>query len=76
MKRGLNGREAVGAVEVATGCDLDLFEDFWLGSPGETDVHVGPYVKRDLIALSYIVNDFSQMYGTTCPRYPQASSRG
>lgn len=65
MKRGLNGREAVGAVEVATGCDLDLFEGFWLGSPGETDVHVGPYVKRDLIALSYIVNDFSQMYGTT-----------
>ena len=65
VKRGLNGREAVGAVEVATGCDLDLFEDFWLGSPGETDVHVGPYVKRDLIALSYIVNDFSQMYGTT-----------
>ena len=64
VKRGLNGREAVGAVEVATGCDLDLFEDFWLGSPGETDVHVGPYVKRDLIALSYIVNDFSQMYGT------------
>lgn len=33
VKRGLNGREAVGAVEVATGCDLDLFEDFWLGSP-------------------------------------------
>ena len=65
VKRGLNGREAVGAVEVATGCDLDLFEDFWLGSPGETDVHVGPYVKRGLIALSYIVNDFSQMYGTT-----------
>lgn len=65
VKRGLNGREAVGAVEVATRCDLDLFEDFWLGSPGETDVHVGPYVKRDLIALSYIVNDFSQMYGTT-----------
>lgn len=28
VKRGLNGREAVGAVEVATGCDLDLFEDF------------------------------------------------
>lgn len=65
VKRGLDGREAVGAVEVATGCDLDLFEDFWLGSPGETDVHVGPYVKRDLIALSYIVNDFSQMYGTS-----------
>ena len=65
VKRGLDGREAVRAVEVATGCDLDLFEDFWLGSPGETDVHVGPYVKRDLIALSYIVNDFSQMYGTT-----------
>ena len=55
VKRGLDGREAVRAVEVATGCDLDLFEDFWLGSPGETDVHVGPYVKRDLIALSYIV---------------------
>ena len=54
VKRGLDGREAVRAVEVATGCDLDLFEDFWLGSPGETDVHVGPYVKRDLIALSYI----------------------
>lgn len=53
VKRGLDGREAVVAVEVATGCDLDLFEDFWLGSPGETDVHVGPYVKRDLIALSY-----------------------
>lgn len=65
VKRGLDGREAVRAVEVATGCDLDLFEDFWLGSPGETDVHVGPYVKRDLIALSYIVNDFSQMYGTS-----------
>lgn len=55
VKRGLDGREAVRAVEVATGCDLDLFEDFWLGSPGETDVHVGPYVKRDLIALSYMV---------------------
>lgn len=65
VKRGLDGREAVVAVEVATGCDLDLFEDFWLGSPGETDVHVGPYVKRDLIALSYIVNEFSQMHGTT-----------
>lgn len=31
VKRGLDGREAVVAVEVATGCDLDLFEDFWLG---------------------------------------------
>lgn len=35
VKRGLDGREAVRAVEVATGCDLDLFEDFWLGSPGK-----------------------------------------
>lgn len=86
VKRGLDEREAVVAVEVATGCDLDLFEDFWLGSPGETDVHVGPYVKRDLIALSYIVNEFSQMHGTTARdirkllarvnNFPSRSSRG
>lgn len=65
VKRGLDGREAVAAVEGDTGCDLDLFEDFWLGSPGETDVRVGPYLKRDLLSLSYIVNEFSHEYGTT-----------
>lgn len=35
VSRGLEPREAVAAVEGATGCDLNFFEDFWLGSPGE-----------------------------------------
>ena len=65
VKRGLDGREAVTTVEGATGCDLDLFEDFWLGSPGETDVRVGPYLKRDLLEFSYIFNEPSDKYGTS-----------
>lgn len=65
VKRGLDGREAVAAVEGATGCDLGLFEDFWLGSPGETDVRVGPYLKRDLLEFSYIFNELSYKYGTS-----------
>lgn len=65
VKRGLDGREAVAAVEGATGCDLGLFEDFWLGSPGETDVRVGPYLKRDLLEFSYISNELSYKYGTS-----------
>lgn len=48
VSRGLEPREAVAAVEGATGCDLNFFEDFWLGSPGEIveSVHVGPYTKQ------------------------------
>ena len=65
VKRGLDGREAVAAVEGATGCDLGLFDDFWLGSPGETDVRVGPYLKRDLLEFSYISNELSYKYGTS-----------
>lgn len=51
VSRGLEPREAVAAVEGATGCDLNFFEDFWLGSPGEIveSVHVGPYTKQSLL---------------------------
>lgn len=61
VSRGLEPREAVAAVEGATGCDLNFFEDFWLGSPGEIveSVHVGPYTKQSLLDFSYYAKELS-----------------
>ena len=65
VSRGLEPREAVAAVEGATGCDLNFFEDFWLGSPGEIveSVHVGPYTKQSLLDFSYYAKELSCRYG-------------
>ena len=65
VSRGLEPREAVAAVEGATGCDLNFFEDFWLGSPGEIveSVHVGPYTKQSLLDFSYYAKELSHRYG-------------
>ena len=65
VSRGLEPREAVAAVEGATGCDLNFFEDFWLGSPGEIveSVHVGPYTKQSLLDFSYYAKELSRRYG-------------
>lgn len=65
VSRGLEPREAVAAVEGATGCDLNFFEDFWLGSPGEIveSVHVGPYTKQSLLNFSYYAKELSRRYG-------------
>lgn len=45
VSRGLDPREAVDSIEDAIGCDLGLFDGFWLGVPGEADMRVGPYTK-------------------------------
>ena len=45
VNRGLDAREAVDSIEDVIGCDLGLFDGFWLGVPGEADMRVGPYTK-------------------------------
>ena len=40
VSRGLDPREAVDSIEDAIGCDLGLFDGFWLGVPGEADMRV------------------------------------
>ena len=52
VNRGLDPREAVDSIEDAIGCDLGLFDGFWLGVPGEAVVvgeglgvgEVGPHL--------------------------------
>lgn len=53
VSRGLDPREAVDSIEDAIGCDLGLFDGFWLGVPGEADMRVGPYTKKSLLDFSY-----------------------
>lgn len=63
VNRGLDAREAVDSIEDAIGCDLGLFGGFWLGVPGEADMHVGPYSKKSLLDFSYYAKELSCRYG-------------
>lgn len=63
VSRGLAPREAVDSIEDAIGCDLGLFDGFWLGVPGETDMRVGPYSKKSLLDFSYYAKELSCRYG-------------
>ena len=63
MNRRLDAREAVDSIEDAIGCDLGLFGGFWLGVPGEADMHVGPYSKKSLLDFSYYAKELSCRYG-------------
>lgn len=63
VNRGLDAREAVNSIEDAIGCDLGLFDGFWLGVPGEADMRVGPYSKKSLLDFSYYAKELSCRYG-------------
>lgn len=63
VSRGLDPREAVDSIEDAIGCDLGLFDGFWLGVPGEADMRVGPYTKKNLLDFSYYAKELSCRYG-------------
>lgn len=63
VSRGLDPREAVDSIEDAIGCDLGLFDGFWLGVPGEADMRVGPYSKKSLLDFSYYAKELSCRYG-------------
>lgn len=63
VSRGLDPREAVDSIEDAIGCDLGLFDSFWLGVPGEADMRVGPYSKKSLLDFSYYAKELSCRYG-------------
>ena len=63
VNRGLDPREAVDSIEDAIGCDLGLFDGFWLGVPGEADMRVGPYTKKSLLDFSYYAKELSCRYG-------------
>lgn len=63
VNRGLDAREAVNSIEDAVGCDLGLFDGFWLGVPGEADMRVGPYSKKSLLDFSYYAKELSCRYG-------------
>lgn len=63
VSRGLDPREAVDSIEDAIGCDLGLFDGFWLGVPGEADMRVGPYTKKSLLDFSYYAKELSCRYG-------------
>lgn len=63
VNRGLDAREAVDSIEDVIGCDLGLFGGFWLGVPGEADMHVGPYSKKSLLDFSYYAKELSCRYG-------------
>lgn len=63
VNRGLDAREAVNSIEDAIGCDLGLFDGFWLGVPGEADMRVGPYSKKNLLDFSYYAKELSCRYG-------------
>ncbi len=63
VNRGLDAREAVDSIEDVIGCDLRLFGGFWLGVPGEADMHVGPYSKKSLLDFSYYAKELSCRYG-------------
>lgn len=63
VNRRLDAREAVDSIEDAIGCDLGLFGGFWLGVPGEADMHVGPYSKKSLLDFSYYAKELSCRYG-------------
>lgn len=63
VSRGLDPREAVDSIENAIGCDLGLFDGFWLGVPGEADMRVGPYTKKSLLDFSYYAKELSCRYG-------------
>ena len=52
VSRGLDPHEAVDSIEDAIGCDLGLFDSFWLGVPGEADMRVGPYSKKSLFGFA------------------------
>lgn len=63
VNRGLDPREAVDSIEDAIGCDLGLFDGFWLGVLGEADMRVGPYTKKSLLDFSYYAKELSCRYG-------------
>lgn len=63
VSRELDPREAVDSIEDAIGCDLGLFDGFWLGVPGEADMRVGPYTKKSLLDFSYYAKELSCRYG-------------
>ena len=63
VSRGLDPREAVDSIEDAIGCDLGLFDGFWLGVPGEADMRAGPYTKKSLLDFSYYAKELSCRYG-------------
>lgn len=63
VSRGLDPHEAVDSIEDAIGCDLGLFDSFWLGVPGEADMRVGPYSKKSLFDFSYYAKELSCRYG-------------
>lgn len=63
VNRGLDPRETVDSIEDAIGCDLGLFDGFWLGVPGEADMRVGPYTKKSLLDFSYYAKELSCRYG-------------
>lgn len=63
VSRGLDPHEAVDSIEDAIGCDLGLFDSFWLGVPGEADMRVGPYSKKSLLDFSYYAKELSCRYG-------------
>ena len=81
MSRGLDPREAVDSIEDAIGCDLGLFDGFWLGVPGEADMRVGPYTKKSLLDFSYYAKELgsptaiSSKSPGTCPRIALTASR-
>ena len=62
VSRGLDPHEAVDSIEDAIGCDLGLFDSFWLGVPGEADMRVGPYSKKSLLDFSYYAKELSCRY--------------
>lgn len=63
VNRGLDPREAVDSIEDAIGCNLGLFDGFWLGVLGEADMRVGPYTKKSLLDFSYYAKELSCRYG-------------
>lgn len=67
VNRGLDPREAVDSIEDAIGCDLGLFDGFWLGVPGEADMRVGPYTKKSLLDFSYYAKEDGISVGIDIP---------
>ena len=54
VNRGLDAREAVNSIEDAIGCDLGLFDGFWLGVPGEADMRASVPIRRRASSTSRI----------------------
>ena len=80
VNRGLDPREAVDSIEDAIGCDLGLFDGFWLGVPGEADMRVGPYTTSRITPRSCRADTgspiaISSKSPGTCPRTAPTASR-